>query len=90
MKKNAVVSLYDSCGCLLGTLVLLICVAVVIGIVFGIFCLEGWVFMLLWNWLAVALFGAVPLGYWVCVGIVFALTFLGRVIFGYGRSHRTE
>lgn len=80
--QNSIDDIYDTCGCLLGTLVIILCIALVLGIVFGVFCFQGWIFMLLWNWLAVSLFNAPALGYWVCVGIVFALNFLGRLIFG--------
>ena len=80
--KNKVENLYEACGCLLGTLILIFIVVLALAIVFGAFCFEGWIFMLLWNWLAVELFGANILGYWVCVGIVFALNFIGRLLFG--------
>lgn len=80
--KSRMENLYKDCGCLLGTLILIIIVVLAIAAVFGILCLEGWVFMLLWNWLAVEVFGANILGYWVCVGIVFALNFIGRMVFG--------
>ena len=81
MKSN-VENLYEECGCLLGTLLLILIIALALAIVFGVFCFEGWIFMLLWNWLAVGSFGATELGYWVCVGIVFALSFVGRLLFG--------
>jgi hypothetical protein len=76
--KNKLVSVYENCGCL----VFLLCCLLCLGFVFGIYCLQGWIFLLLWNWLAVSYFSAPVLGYWVCVGIVFALHFLGRMIFG--------
>lgn len=87
---NKVVNLYEECGCLLGTLALIIIVALALAIVFGAFCFEGWIFMLLWNWLAVELFGATALGYWVCVGIVFALSFVGRLVFGRSSTSRKD
>lgn len=37
--------------------------------------------MLLWNWLAVELFSASVLGYWVCVGIMFAVRFIRLTVF---------
>jgi hypothetical protein len=87
--RNSIDGIYETCGCLLGTIIIILCIALVLGIVFGVFCLQGWIFMLLWNWLAVLLFNAPALGYWVCVGIVFALNFLGRLIFGRIRvSHK--
>lgn len=87
--KNKISALFEDCGCFVGTLVLLVCLVIIGILAFGIVCFEGWIFMLLYNWLAVLLFGAVPLGYWVCVGIVFALNFLGRIIFG-RTSTKTE
>ena len=74
-------NLYEECGCLGATLIILGVVILILGLVFGIYCLQGWIFMLLWNWLAVSLFGATTLGYWVCVGIVFALQFIGGLLF---------
>lgn len=82
--------IYNLCGCFLGTLLIILCVALVLAIAFGVFCFEGWIFMLLWNWLAVELFGANILGYWVCVGVVFALNFVGRLVFGRSSTSRTE
>jgi uncharacterized membrane protein YkgB len=76
-------NIYDNCGCLLGTIVIILCIALILGVAFGLLCFQGWIFMLLWNWLAVSLFNAPALGYWVCVGIVLTLNFLGRLIFGH-------
>lgn len=83
--KESIGEIYENSGCVLGTLVIILIVILALGMVFGAFCLEGWIFMLLWNWLAVQLFDVATLGYWVCVGIVFALNFLGKLIFG--RTH---
>ena len=80
--RNSIDGIYGACGCLLGTIILILCFALILGIVFGVFCLQGWIFMLLWDWLAVSLFNAPALGYWICVGIVLALNFLGKLIFG--------
>ena len=80
--KESVEEIYTKAGCLLGSLILLIVLILALGIVFGVFCFEGWIFLLLWNWLAVGYFSAPILGYWACVGIVFALNFIGRLIFG--------
>lgn len=88
--RDSIDGIYETCGCLLGTIIIILCLALVLGIVFGVFCLQGWIFMLLWNWLAVSLFNAPALGYWVCVGIVFALNFLGRLIFGRTRVNRED
>ena len=80
--NDKIENLYEECGCLGATLIMMLVVILVLGLVFGIYCLQGWIFMLLWNWLAVSLFGATALSYWVCVGIVFALQFIGGLLFG--------
>ena len=36
---------------------------------FGLMCLQSWVVMLLWNWVAVGLFGAPALSFWVAFGL---------------------
>ena len=81
--SNKLVEIFDDCGGgVLGCLVATICIILAVGIFFGVLCLEGWVLMLLWNWLAVELFGAPILGYWLCVGIMFAVWFIRRTLFG--------
>lgn len=51
-------------------IVLIIC-AIVGGLAgcFGIMCLQSWLVMLLWNWVAVDLFGAPVLGFWMAFGL---------------------
>jgi hypothetical protein len=51
--RNSIDGIYEACRCLFGTIIILLCIALVLGIVFGVFCFQGWIFMLLWNWLAV-------------------------------------
>ena len=36
---------------------------------FGAICLQAWLVMLLWNWVAVELFGAPVLSFWVAFGL---------------------
>lgn len=80
--KDNMVEICEKCGCLLGGLLIVLCLILALGLAFGVFCFEGWIFLLLWNWIAVGCFSAPTLGYWVCVGIVFGLNFIGRLIFG--------
>lgn len=80
--KEEIDAIYEFAGCFGGTLLVILCIVLALAVVFGVFCFEGWIFMLLWNWLAVSLFSAPTIGYWLCVGIVFALNFIGRLIFG--------
>jgi hypothetical protein len=44
---------------------------------FAIMCFEGWILMLLWNWLLVSLFGISTIGFWQSVGLIFLLNFIG-------------
>lgn len=47
-------------------------VSIVIGAIaltFGVMCLQAWLVMLLWNWIAVGLFGAPALSFWVAFGL---------------------
>jgi hypothetical protein len=54
-----------------GTAILAI-IGIVIGAIawcFGLMCLQAWLVMLLWNWVAVDLFGAPVLGFWMAFGL---------------------
>ena len=47
-------------------------IGIVIGAIawcFGVMCLQAWLVMLLWNWIAVDLFGAPVLSFWVAFGL---------------------
>lgn len=47
-------------------------IGIVIGAIawiFGVMCLQTWLVMLLWNWVAVDLFGAPVLSFWVAFGL---------------------
>lgn len=54
-----------------GVAIIIIVCAVVIGLAacFGIMCLQSWLVMLLWNWVAVDLFGAPILSFWTAFGL---------------------
>ena len=44
---------------------------------FAIMCFEGWILMLLWNWLLVSLFGISTIGFWQGVGLILLLNLIG-------------
>lgn len=47
-------------------------IGIVIGAIawcFGMMCLKAWFVMLLWNWIAVGLFDAPVLGFWMAFGL---------------------
>ena len=41
-----------------------------VGVAFGLWCLQAWLVMLLWNWVIVSLFGAPVLTFWLSFGLV--------------------
>ena len=50
-------------------------------IVIAAFFLEGYVLMLLWNWLAPLFWSAAPiLGFWECIGIILLINLIGSII----------
>lgn len=50
-------------------------------IVIAAFFLEGYVLMLLWNWLAPLFWSAAPiLGFWECIGIIVLINLIGSII----------
>lgn len=67
----------------IGVAVLLIlgCVILALGFAFGVMCLQAWLVMLLWNWVAVGVFGAPVLKFWFAFGLVWlcSLLFKGGV-----------
>ena len=73
--KAKLMDVYEVGGCGL----VLLCLILVLALVFGILCFEGWLIMLLWNWVAVSLFNAPAIGYWLGVGIVVCLNLLSKV-----------
>ena len=48
----------------------------IIILVLGMVALEGWVVMLLWNWLMPMLFGLPTVTYWVALALVFLFSML--------------
>lgn len=70
--KDKLMEAYEVGGCGL----FLLCIILCLGLAFGIYCLEGWLLMLVWNYVAVSYFSAPVLGYWAWVGIAWALSFI--------------
>ena len=70
--KDRLVGLYEDYGCGM----LLLGILLVLAIAFGVYCLEGWLLMLVWNYVAAVYFSAPILGYWAWVGIAVILTWL--------------
>lgn len=62
----------DDLGCGGAILVLL----GILLLAFAIMCFEGWILMLLWNWLLVGLFGISTIGFWQGVGLILLLNLI--------------
>lgn len=75
--KVSIDRLYDACGCVGATLIIILTLVLALGIGFGTYCLEGWLLMLVWNAVANGMFGLPTLGYWASVGIVWVLNLIG-------------
>jgi hypothetical protein len=71
-----------------GTAILAI-IGIVIGAIawcFGLMCLQAWLVMLLWNWVAVDLFGAPVLGFWMAFGLRWLCSLLFKSAFTVKKS----
>ena len=58
-------------------------VLIVLAVLFAGYVLVGWVFSLLWNWVAVQVFQAPEISMWQGAGILLLLAIIGRVLFGH-------
>ena len=72
MKETVVEKIANAWENYSGGVAILAIIGIVIGAIawiFGIMCLQTWLVMLLWNWIAVDLFGAPVLSFWVAFGL---------------------
>lgn len=72
MKETAVKKIVDVWKEYSVGVAILATIGIVIGTLalsFGVMCLQAWLVMLLWNWVAVDLFGAPVLGFWMAFGL---------------------
>ena len=74
--RDIIDELYDACGVVCATLIVIVIFAVVLGIAFGVYCFEGWLLMLVWNAVANGMFGLPMIGYWASVGVVWVLNLI--------------
>ena len=50
-------------------------------LVIASFFLEGYVLMLLWNWIAPLFWSAAPeLTFWQCIGVIILINLIGSII----------
>jgi hypothetical protein len=72
MKERVVEKIADAWEDYSMGVAILVIIGIVIGAIalgFGVMCLQAWLVMLLWNWIAVGLFGAPVLSFWVAFGL---------------------
>ena len=79
---NKIVELYEDYHWAVATALTIFVLALVGGLAFGLLCFEAWLVMLLWNWIAVALFGLPTIGFWMAFGLMFlcSLLFKSKVV----------
>lgn len=62
-------------------LTVLIAILIIIGLLalaVGISAFEGWIFMLLWNYVLCAIFPSIPiLSFWLAWGLLFLINLIG-------------
>ena len=49
-----------------------------LGMAFGLWCLQAWLVMLLWNWVMVTLFNLPALTFWLSFGLVWLFLLLTK------------
>ena len=78
MKKNIINKIANACEGSVAIAILL--VIGTLALCFGGLCLKAWIVMLLWNWIAVALFGLSVINFWLAFGLCLlcALLFKGK------------
>lgn len=67
--KDAYEEACISDGALVATLVVILVIIAALAGWFGIMCLQSWIVMLLWNWVAVATFDLPVVTFWTAFGI---------------------
>jgi hypothetical protein len=62
---------------IIGMTTLVIAVILVVLVFLGISAFTGWIFMLLWNWIAVGIFGAPVISFLQAWGLWLLITLIG-------------
>ena len=66
---NIIKDIYTNYPLFVSILMIIVITLLALGIIFGFLCLRAWILMLLWNWVAVSLFNAPILNFWLAVGL---------------------
>ena len=74
--KSKFENVCEEWGCGIALLIILL----VFALVFGIYCLEGWILMLVWNGLVAEMWNGPAIGYWLSVGVIIVLNLIGSAL----------
>ena len=74
--KDRFENVCEKWGCGVALLIILLAFA----LAFGIYCLEGWILMLVWNGVVAGMWSGPAIGYWLSVGVVFVLNLIGGAL----------
>lgn len=83
---NAAAEAWESQSHIVAILMIIAGVVIGVSIVFGFICLRAWIIMLLWNWIAVSLFNAPALSFW----LAFGLSLLCNMLFKSSSSNKNK
>jgi hypothetical protein len=67
--KECIVEIWEKYSVTKAIIMTICAVVIYFATCFGVMCLKSWIVMLLWNWIAVGLFGAPVLTFWVAFGL---------------------
>ena len=75
---NGIVEVWNKYDGFLAVLAVTAFIIGFLGVVFGLWCLQAWLVMSLWNWVMVALFNAPVLTFWLSFGLVWLFHLLTK------------
>lgn len=76
--KKIVDKVFNSITSTVGAIIVLV---LILALIFGILCFEGWLLMLLWNAVIPAIFvGAPTLSFWLAVGLILICNILFKTV----------
>lgn len=67
--KKMVYDVWDDYSAIVAIPLTIVIIIGAIAYLFGLMCFHSWIVMLLWNWVAVSLFNAPVLSFWMAFGL---------------------
>lgn len=75
---KAIVEVWDKYDGFFAVLAVIAFIIGFLGMAFGLWCLQAWLVMILWNWVIVSLFGTPVLTFWLSFGLVWLFHLLTK------------